>query len=242
MRRLAVALVAASAMAAPGCGSDAQPFSLASVVDNAKGESSRGTMVMKVTGKEAFDMDARFVASGDGETVALDGVMTTGGEKLTGMKMRGIGEDVWVTAKEFAGNLPGGKRWIHASNSGPSFEAMSPAEFVEFMREAKGVEEVGEEDVAGQPATRYSGTVSLKKLAEETGGGAAAQLRALGIGDKPIPMDVWVSEKDLPVRIRADIELGGTGVFIDATMEEYGVEVDVKPPPKRDVIEEKDLG
>lgn len=236
--------MAAVALAAPGCGSKEQAFSLASVVKNAEDESARGEIAMTIDAPEGkMQMDGGYVSSRDGRNGLMDVQINLEGGPPLKMKIRIIGNDVWVTGPEIVKELPRGKRWMHSTEGSDSVQSMSPSDFVRFLRGADEVEKVGEEEAAGRPATHYRGVLSLKKLTKAVGESGVKDFEMLGLKGQRVALDVWVDDDDLPARIRMGLPDGAKDGFrMDLTMEEYGVEVDVEPPAAGTVIEESEVG
>jgi hypothetical protein len=107
---------------------------------------------------------------------------------------------------------------------------------------APDVENLGEEPVLGTRATHFKGSVDAAELAERSEGGTAKQMAAmLKAADLEIPMDVWVTGDGLPKLMRMNMEMGTTTMRMEIEVLEYGVDVDVQPPPAATVVDESEL-
>ena len=120
-----------------------------------------------------------------------------------------------------------------------------PSQSLDLLRAAgTDFREVGEEDVRGVATTHYEGTVDLEKVAEQVPEEARESYRRLMelSGQTEIPMEVWIDEDGLTRRVRYEQTLGD-GTTMDLTQEyfDFGVEVDVEPPPDEDVLDIADL-
>ena len=146
--------------------------------------------------------------------------------------------------------VPGQPGWFRlalADLVGTPFEsAAQPTGSLDALRSAGAdVEEAGEEDVRGEPTTRYTGTVD----AEEALGrldGALRDLADQGLGaaaSGTFPFELWIDGQDRVRRFRLTVELpaseatGGQPVSSETTVElyDFGVDVAVEPPPADEV-------
>jgi hypothetical protein len=200
------------------------------------------------------DASGEYAVSGVGSTAAdssrgtFDLTVTFEGEQPVRMRMLNIGDDFWYRAKQFAQILPRGKRWVHAADNTTPATTLSPSEFARFLSEADDVEELGQDRVLDQPATHYQGVLDVKAMADEIGGESKERIAAmLEEADVPagakagLPVEAWISQDGLPVRMR--LSAGGREESLDMTADilEYGVPVEVEPPPETSVIEEAEF-
>jgi hypothetical protein len=88
--------------------------------------------------------------------------------------------------------------------------------------------------------THYRGTVDVEDVAEQVGGETKARFEQVFGGRRPrIPVEAWIArDSGLPVRIRAS---SPPAADITVDILEYGVPVDVEPPPETTVIEDDDV-
>jgi hypothetical protein len=120
-----------------------------------------------------------------------------------------------------------------------------PSQSLDLLRAASSdFREVGEEEIRGVQTTHYEGTVDLEKVAEQVPEDARESYRRLmeQSGQREIPMEVWIDEDGLTRRVHYEQTLGD-GTTMDLTQEyfDFGVEVDVEPPPDEDVLDISDL-
>lgn len=189
-------------------------------------------------------------------TMDLSGV--AGGQVAGRMEM--IFDELLVYMKfpsEIMQGIPGGKEWIKVDlammGEQDAFDLQQimqlsgtdPSQSLDLLRAAgTDFREVGEEDVRGVATTHYEGTVDLEKVAEQVPEEARESYRRLMelSGQTEIPMEVWIDEDGLTRRVRYEQTLGD-GTTMDLTQEyfDFGVEVDVEPPPDEDVLDITDL-
>jgi LppX_LprAFG lipoprotein len=163
---------------------------------------------------------------------------------------------------ELAAQLPGGKPWLKmdlkeaGKELGIDFEDLmqfqqaDPTQSLRYLLGASDdFEEVGSEEVRGVATTHYRGTVDLRKVAElapEEVRTTYERVIALA-GVTELPFEVWVDEEGLARRMKYEQPLpsgsGGQKSTMALTMEMYdfGVQVDVEPPPSDQVIDMQKL-
>jgi len=122
----------------------------------------------------------------------------------------------------------------------PLEAASDPSGSLEALQGASDdVEEVGREDVRGEPTTHYRGTMD-PEVAIENLGGAMRDAAGEALADvESFPFEAWIDDDGRIRRYTAVVELpasdatGGTAVTATTTMElfDFGVEVDVEAPP-----------
>ena len=117
-----------------------------------------------------------------------------------------------------------------------------------YLSEVTEVEEVGTETVRDAETTHYRFVTDLAALAEngpEELRSSYEQLMQI-TGAEEIPTQVWIDDDDLVRRIVTDFEIDQQGQQItqQSTVEyyEFGVEVDVQPPPESDTVDITELG
>ena len=219
---------------------------MARAAERARTESSRFTFEMRANTIEdgRFSFDGEGVFTADGLRGELQGVYTGVTPEPYRARIVVIGDDAWISSPSFDA-LPRGKRWVHMRDSTGAQKTMTPSEFVEFLRDADDVEEVGPETVRGKVTTRYRGKVDVGELARRTGGETARRFeRILGGRDIDLPIEAWVDVAGQIARIRIDWDVPGPGdqsVELDGDILEYGVRVDAQRPPARLVVDEDEL-
>ncbi|KFG75443.1 hypothetical protein [Streptomyces mutabilis] len=134
-----------------------------------------------------------------------------------------------------------GKEWIKIDGSAVFGESgaaafsggggASPADSMKGLEYASDVEDLGAETVNGKPTTHYRAVLDEKDLGKfkEAFSGADSMLDSTG-GDS-ITMDIWVGEKDLPVRLEQ--EFGAMKVTMD--FDKFGATEEIVAPPAQEV-------
>ena len=155
------------------------------------------------------------------------------------------------------GQEVGGKPWLKIdTNSGNSlakvFATMSdqmsknadPRTALEQFKEAGEVTDSKAEELDGKQTTHYTITVDVQKLADaQTDPVQKAGLdAAIKAGLKDFPVDVWIDEEQLPVRVAFDMPApDGKGGTTTAKMQmdytDWGKTIDVTAPPADQVAE-----
>lgn len=153
-----------------------------------------------------------------------------------GAEMEQIFESPVFYSKLPSRHLPPGK-WVKvdpealaASGVDPSRVSdltRHPAPVLDYLEAVEDVEEVGGEDVAGVETVRYRGT--LKGSAERS-------------TESEIPVEFWIDSDGLVRRMRFEFTstllATGNEASTSQTIEfsEFGVTVDVEPPPSSEVV------
>ncbi|MEW2068271.1 hypothetical protein [Streptomyces sp. NPDC007346] len=153
----------------------------------------------------------------------------------------------------------GGKHWIRyaykdlAELGGPAGDVLkeqvqnsTPEQGVKALLAAGDVKKVGQEDVRGVPATRYSGTVDVAELTGRNSALDPEQLAALkeqlsAAGVTTQTVDIWVDKDDLLVK---KTERGETAIGpFNSTVfySDYGTDVLVEKPPASDTVDFKEI-
>jgi len=163
--------------------------------------------------------------------------------------------------------VPGGKPWVSlelpklASALGLPAEGvgklftLEPAAQLRALKAAKGVKEVGKEDVGGAETTHYRGTFTLsdfvatlpadeRKEVEQAieridalGGGSGASL------NDPVPADLWVDDDGVTRRLLSTTKLPAQGgqpagtIKQSYVLSDFGVALDAAPPPASDTFD-----
>ncbi|MFI6035308.1 hypothetical protein ACIBBD_14275 [Streptomyces sp. NPDC051315] len=130
-----------------------------------------------------------------------------------------------------------GKEWMRIDGSAVFGEAgskalsnsnSSPSASMKALKYAHDVENLGTETVNGKRTTHYRAVLDQADLgAYEDALGAGNLMGSVTGGVDEIAMDVWVGDRDLPVRLVQ--EMGAMKVTID--FEKFGGTTEVKAPP-----------
>lgn len=263
MRALALLVVLAA-----GCGSSGTDAQLA-VVDAAERTSEVGTarlamtvehdaspdMTMTMEGVADFDADlvemrmevpGMPVEGGDGITTITDGTV------VYTQVPTPDGPPQWYRLD--AAEMPG----MPADAMGGTGGAQNPADSLDYLRGiADDVTEAGTEEVRGTETTRYDGTIDLERAVEESPEEQRDLMRRNieMLGTSEMPVSVWVDDDGLLRRMTYEMDLSqaqppeGAGeqaplgrMTITMEMFDFGLDVDITPPPEDEVTDFDDLG
>jgi len=261
---IVVALAVTAAACGGGGGSDASGASVsiktlqAAASNSQAAESSRFTMDMSVD------------AAGEPVTITVDGVMAGDGktgELKVSVPIVGDIEERIVDGVIYMnlGSFPGapaeldGKQWVkldpaQLKQQGGMFgdlanqaESNSPNQGLEYLKGLSGdVQDLGQEDVGGRPATHYRASIDYAKVLDQLPSASAETRDALGkLGT--VPADVWIDDQDHVVKMHMTIDgsaLGAGAGTAELTMElsDFGVPVDVQAPPEDQTVDFSSLG
>jgi hypothetical protein len=219
---------------------------LAEAGERVEGQSMRLHMVMSMPIPE--ENNARVDFEGEVVSIADGSVGTmTGDFKFDDITvptdMRMIRDDMWAKYKSFQEFMPPGKPWVHMVDSETPSETLTPSEYAKFLAEADDIDVVDENaEVDGKPTTHYKGLVDVEDMAEEIGGETENRYEDMfGGRNVKVPIEAWIGRDGLPARIKLDCGTGEQRVTVTADVLEYGVPVDVKPPPAERTIEEAEF-
>jgi hypothetical protein len=133
-----------------------------------------------------------------------------------------------------------GKEWMKIDGSavfgeagaqafGGGGGAGSPTASMKGLKYAKNVEDLGTQTVNGQKATHYRAVIGQDQMGKfkDAYGDQNSLLGSMTGGADSITMDIWVGDKDLPVRLVQKI--GQMKVSMD--FEKFGKTAEVKAPP-----------
>ena len=154
-----------------------------------------------------------------------------------------------------SGKLPEGKQWVSVdldalkSATGTDLSALfdqaqhtGPTQGLEYLQGLSGdVTKVGDDTVAGEPATHYTASIDYAKVADKLRDASpdfADKIAKLGT----VPADVWINDDDRVVKMHFAIDggaLGGRAGNAEFTMEitDFGVPVDVQAPPADETVD-----
>jgi hypothetical protein len=257
---VALAITAAACGSGSGSGGQQAAVSIktleAAVSNTEAAESTRFVMdlTIEVAG-ESMTMHGEGVASGDGQngqiSMRIPSVGTMEQRIVDGTFYANFGD---LLGSGFDKEL-GGKKWVvfdldelgalgesNISQLADQSDASGPKQGLEYLQGLSGdVEEVGEDTVAGRPATRYRASIDYAKVAAEQPGATpemSAALTKLGT----VPADVWIDDQDRVVKMHFAIDaaaFGGKDGKAVMTMEitDFDVPVDVQAPPADETVD-----
>jgi hypothetical protein len=130
-----------------------------------------------------------------------------------------------------------------------------PSKQLEYLRGASDdFEEIGPEPVRGVDTTHYRAVISLRKTVDVAPADQRDALRRMTdqlieeTGLDSLPMEVWIDDEGLPRRMRMEQDFASvpgapSGASMSITMEffDFGVDVDVEPPPDDQVTDMSEL-
>lgn len=255
MRRAWIAITAVLGVALVGGfilvrGGDSAGVALANAADRIEGESIRMRFVMGMSDSSGeYSVRGEGPWTADGSRGSAEMTVSFEDEPPIKMTLLNVGRHYWYRAKEFAGLLPRGKRWVHSFDRAGPATTLTPSQFASLLGDADAVEEVGEARVLDQAATHYRGILDLEDVTEVLGADAKEQLQeALERENFPddkkpgLPLEAWIAEDDgLPLRIRLWTDAEKASMDVTTDFLEYGVPVEVEPPPASTVIEESEF-
>ncbi|MBJ3808586.1 hypothetical protein [Streptomyces flavofungini] len=177
----------------------------------------------------------------------------------TSMEARYLPEAYYAKMGEQFAAQAGGKHWVKyayddleriGGGSGAymkdAMQNSTPHQSVKMLLASGDVKKVGEEKVRGVDTTRYSGTVEVAELAEQSSGLSESQLADMknqleqaGITTETI--DIWVNDENLLVKKTERGQMKTGRLAATAYYSDYGTEVSAEEPPAADTADFKDL-
>jgi hypothetical protein len=105
----------------------------------------------------------------------------------------------------------------------------SPVASMKALKYAGNVDDLGKQTVDGQSATHYRATYTADQMGKlkDAYGDKSSMFNSMTGGNSTMTMDVWVSPKDLPVRLKQ--VMGQVTVTTD--FQKFGEAVKIKTPP-----------
>jgi hypothetical protein len=249
-RALLAILVLLAALVAGGCGEaeeaavDDNPLAAldAATKRTTEVESLRQTISMDADFEgEQVSMEAKGSFSADSQNGVMSASMESGGEKFA---FDAIVVDGTMYMKSDAFPLPEGKEWFKTPDEPTS--TMKPEEFVRFLRDSEGVENVGTEDIRGERTTHFRGPLDIEELAAASDNQMLDQLKSTPEAKEfDIVVDVWVMDDGLPARLAMKLtasESVSGAMTMTTDILEYDVPVKAEAPPAEKVAENLDVG
>ncbi|MER5640759.1 hypothetical protein ABT095_27895 [Kitasatospora sp. NPDC002227] len=205
------------------------------------------------------DVDVTGSGTVSWQPVAMDMTMTVpglsaefGGDGSIRTLMSGT--TMYMNMGDAAAAKSGGKHWmkLDLTSLGTAGQALAdqmnsssgndPATQLKLFTSSPDIKRVGQESVNGVQSTHYTGTVDLTKLAAQQDASLKSLLtQSTKLGLSSMNLDLWVTDKGLPVRIHESTPATATTKF-DVTVDysDYSTTpVTVTAPPANDT---NDLG
>lgn len=274
--RVTLTVLAILAVLVPACGQGQSPAAVLGAVPDQVDEagSSRFSMQIEMESPDLPGGSATMTAEGEGRwdpplvhmTMDMSSLMQ-GVPGAGDATMEMILDDtiMYMRMDLMQRMLPEGKTWISmdletaGEQAGLDLSQLmqagtnDPSRSLEVLRGvAEGeVEEVGTEEVRGEPTTHYRATIdmerAIERMPEETREDFRVLMEEAGFPDT-LPVEVWMDDGGLPRRYVQSQELtppgAGSALQQTITMEmfDYGAEVDVEPPPAEETVDASELG
>ncbi|HYD10773.1 MAG TPA: hypothetical protein VEA78_11790 [Acidimicrobiales bacterium] len=248
---LILALIGVIGVATKGDAKVDDPLALLGAAPAALEDAGSARMTMSFT----FDgggIDMSFDAQGAMEfaTGATVFTMELFGET---MEMRTDGETLWMRMPPSA-QVPGVEgEWIAMPfdelTGGAALRQQVPglggtSYFDALLGVNDDIEDLGAETVNGVETRHYAFTVDITAATEQLPADQRAEMEAafadMGSDLTAVPVEAWLSDDGVPVRqvITVDVDEDGmVGTMrMQMDLSDFGVEVDVRPPPAEDII------
>jgi len=222
------------------------------------------TMAMKFA-RESIEMNGSGVSDYRRSRGSLTYQMELPGLGEVRIDMRVVGTKMFMRLPDGLGaGLTNGKEWL-GFDAGKSVEQaglgnfdftrqQDPAQALRYLRAAStDVREAGSAELKGVETTRYLGRLDFRKALEvgldELGMSAADREKAREgmetlldqLGSNTVPFEVFVDGDGLLRRMKMDMSMTVAGERLKLAMQmdyfDFGVDVDVKAPPARSVLD-----
>ena len=220
------------------------PLALLSAAPGAARDARTAKVVMKMEIEGGMSMAMSAEGLVEFETGASSLTMSMFGTEL---EMRTLDQHLYMRMPDLGQSTGIDTAWIGmpVTAAGPGSYTGSPSAtgLIDSLRGASSdIEELGREEVNGQDANGFRVLIDLERALEQAPEAdraraqeSMAQLNAMGVAD--MPMEVWVTDDGLPVRMVMDMQdAGGTGFSMRMQMDyvDFGVPVDITAPPAED--------
>lgn len=264
MRKIAAALSAlAIAVSLTACGDNAADNG----TDNGGGGAVEGAMnlaaLAKSVGNQTADVSTAHMAfsggAGDMQVTGEGDIKVGGSDPAIQMDMK-TGEGTMamvlldgVLYMKLPQELQPGKPWIKIDSkdkSNPIAQALAgvsdqmrknadPRQALAQFEDSGEVTSVEEEDLDGKQTKHYSITVDVEKLADNQTDPTLqkAMREAIKSGLKDFPVNLWVDDSDLPVRMTVEMPTAdptsgkAVPVKVQVDYTDWGKAVDIQAPP-----------
>jgi hypothetical protein len=246
------ALVGLVVLALAGCGGSAA--SLDDAADATSAETARFELDYRVTGgpKESdYTMQAagEFDFPGEKATMTIDGEVPFFGDDVFWEEFRLIG-----TTGYMRWLVKGKPYWVKSDQSdsgGDPTELLVPLPgsptkptdvLARVLLTSDENDELGEEEIRGTKTTHYRARVDVRKLvrqlrAQDRPDGDAVELW----GARFIPVELWIDDESRLRRITTVHDRGGARETMAVDLYDYGIDVEVQPPPADELVSEEEF-
>lgn len=206
----------------------------------------------RAAGTARITMDSTTSAQGQELRIAGDGVvdLRSGAMRFTlsildrTIELRGDGRTAFIAVPEDRRAISAGKPWVSisadpAADGVQQIDITGQLDVLESLADLGGeVEELGDEEVSGVPTTRYRIVVDFARAIENApaGAGQADPVLLAQAGLESFPLEVWLSEDGIPLRITTRLEGGSFRTETTVELSDFGVTVDVQLPGPEEVF------
>jgi hypothetical protein len=246
-----VALLAALALLAAGCGGGGDSASPDEIAQAAKKTSNTGSFEADfgISGQGLSGSGTGIFDNGDNPAGQLNMTVKAAGQQIP-VDTVVTGNLFYMRSPAFARTIGRGKQWIKldlaklAKQRGVDLGGLlnaspTPNNALAYLAGADQVDEVGSEKVGGDDTTHYQVRVDVSDAAKKASGTAQSSLRGVkASGVDKLPMDVWVDPNGY-IRKVSYQEHAGRQQAAKVTMElhDFGSRVSIEAPPGDSVFD-----
>lgn len=158
----------------------------------------------------------------------------------TTLRFLSTGERGFFELPEGSSMRSGGKTWVSFPlPAGGAGLTEDPLDLLRLLTADGEVQDLGGEEVNGVDVRHYRAELDAGAMADladlqSENPLIGNQLRQL---DGTGRLDLWLDDEDLPRRMRVEVEARDLTVVFAFELSDYGLDVDVMPPPAAEVIE-----
>jgi hypothetical protein len=256
--QLAVVTVTSAAVLAAGCGAaSTEDDAVARAVEETTATSARvsvrglydfGQVREEFTGKGVYDWEGKIgrfetqyqLGGPGGGPAAVEAIITRDASYMAYPFLSRYGKR-WLKAPTPESNDESPLAWFGGLGSVPG----DPAAMLRFLHEtSEKVDLVDRETVRGVETTHYRAHLDWDRLTRDADPGIEETLvenmKAESDG-KPVTVDLWVDRDDLARRVRTALPPAGTPLQLTIDFFDFGVPVEVEPPPADEVMTTEEL-
>lgn len=219
----------------------ADPLALLSSAPEAALDARTARIVMKMEMEVGMSMDMSAEGLVDFETGASSLTMSMMG---TEFEMRTLDGHLYMRLPDIGQPMGVTTPWVgmpvDGAGAGAYTGSPSAAGMIDSLRGVSNdIEELGRDEVNGEEANGFRVTIDLERALEQVPEAdraraeeSLAQLQAMGMAE--LPMEVWVTDDGLPVRMVMEMEgVDGAAASMRMQMDylDFGLPVDITAPP-----------
>jgi hypothetical protein len=248
-----VLVAVATAVVLAGCGGTSA--SLEDAADATAAETSRFEMTMRfsdasVKGAGELMATGAFDYPNERATIAVSGSFPFFGDEVLMREVRVLGRTTYLRW-----TVKGRSYWTKDTHddepSGDPNELLIPFPgsptnptdvLTRVLLASDENDEVGTEEIRGTETTHYRARVDLKKLVQQLPPRDRPDEDVMELWDGHfVPVELWIDEESRLRRITLEPPAGEDGDMTTVELFDYGVEVDVEPPPAEELTSEEEF-